>query len=77
VGNDFLGVLADPAGAFHTLPDASAVTRALQRTGTYFMPWPHQTSEEFRRFVAQHESGPSFRLSYVREGVNLHVVRGS
>jgi hypothetical protein len=34
------------------------------------MPWPRDTPEAFRRFVAQHRSGPFYRLSYVREGVD-------
>jgi hypothetical protein len=38
--------------------------------GTYFMPWPRDTPAAFDQFVAQHRSGPFFRLSYVREGVD-------
>jgi len=34
------------------------------------MPWPRDTPASFDQFVAQHRSGPFFRLSYVREGVD-------
>jgi len=70
----FWGFLAPPLGVFHALPNASQVTAALESggapTGTYFMPWPRRTKEEFRRFVAQHKSGPFYRVSWVREGVD-------
>jgi hypothetical protein len=73
-GMVFWGFLASPLGAFHALPDDDAVTRALvdsdTRTGTYFMPWPRDTREAFDAFVAQHRSGPFYRLSFVREGVD-------
>lgn len=73
-GMIFWGFLAPPLGVFHALPNAPQVTQTLTAggaaTGTYFMPWPRRTKEEFRRFVAQHKSGPFYRLSYVREGVD-------
>ena len=73
-GMIFWGFLAAPLGAFRALPDDDAVTRALiesnVRTGTYFMPWPRDTREAFDAFVAQHRSGPFYRLSHVREGVD-------
>lgn len=73
-GMVFWGFLADPLEVFHQLPNAPAVTIALANggtpTGTYFMPWPRSTHEQFERFVAQHKSGPFFRLSFVREGVD-------
>jgi hypothetical protein len=73
-GMVFWGFLANPAGAFRELPDEAVITRALQQndvpTGTYFKPWPRNTPETFSRFVAQHQSGPFYRLSYVREGVD-------
>ncbi len=73
-GMIFWGILADPVGVFHTLPDAEAVTQQLQangtETGTYFMPWPRATSEEFAAFIDQHKRGPFFLLMYIREGVD-------
>lgn len=70
----FWGLLADPAGAFHKLPNDADVTRALLAgdapTGTYFMPWPRRTAAEFEQFVAQHRQGPFYRLSLVRAGVD-------
>ncbi|HEU4520839.1 MAG TPA: hypothetical protein VFT12_02485 [Thermoanaerobaculia bacterium] len=73
-GMIFWAFLAPALGVFNALPDAAGVTRALSEsdtpTGTYFMPWPRSTPEEFDRFVAQHKSGPFFRLSFVREGVD-------
>jgi hypothetical protein len=73
-GMVFWGFLADPLGVFHRLPNDAAVTRTLVEggatTGTYFMPWPRDSAESFERFVAQHRSGPFFRLHYVREGVD-------
>src|SRR4029079_5934254 len=36
----------------------------------YFMPWPRDTPEAFKRFEEQHKRGPFYRLSYVREGVD-------
>lgn len=70
----FWGVLADPAGVFHTLPNAPAVTALLEangtETGTYFMPWPRKSAEEFAAFTAQHEQGPFYMLMYIREGVD-------
>ncbi len=73
-GMIFWGLLADPLGVFHKIPNDAAVTATLLQgelaTGTYFMPWPRNTPEAFESFVAQHKSGPFFRLSYVREGVD-------
>ena len=73
-GMVFWGFLAPALGVFQALPDARGVTAALTdastETGTYFMPWPRSTPEEFARFTAQHRSGPFYRLSYVREGVD-------
>jgi hypothetical protein len=73
-GTVFWGWLADPLGVFHKIPNDLAVTNVLVAgnvpTGTYFMPWPRATPDEFARFVAQHQSGPFFQLSYVREGVD-------
>ncbi len=73
-GMVFWGFLAAPFGVFHKLPDDRAVTAELQKrgtaTGTYFMPWPRATSEEFSAFEAQHKAGPFYRLSFVKEGVN-------
>ncbi|MEZ4869745.1 MAG: hypothetical protein R3C14_50940 [Caldilineaceae bacterium] len=73
-GMIFWGFLADPVGVFHTLPNADAVTALLQAngttTGTYFMPWPRKTAEEFAAFVAQHQRGPFYLLMYIREGVD-------
>ena len=73
-GMIFWGFLAPPLGVFHALPNATQVTAALTAggasTGTYFMPWPRRTKEELRRFVAQHKSGPFYRVSYAREGVD-------
>ena len=70
----FWGLLAPRLGVFHALPNAPAVTATLVEggaaSGTYFMPWPRDTPETFARFVHQHETGPFYRLSYVREGVN-------
>ena len=70
----FWGLLAAPLGVFHALPNGRAITAELTEsgatTGTYFMPWPRTTAEEFAAFEAQHRSGPFFRLSYVREGVD-------
>jgi hypothetical protein len=70
----FWGFLAGPLGVFHAIANAPAVTRALLdgnvATGTYFMPWPRNTPETFASFVAQHKSGPFYRLSFVREGVD-------
>jgi hypothetical protein len=70
----FWGFLADPLGVFHKIPNDTAVTGTLLAgsvpTGTYFMPWPRDTPASFDQFVAQHRSGPFFRLSYVREGVD-------
>ena len=78
-GMVFWGFLADPLDVFHQLPNAPAVTSALVNSdtasGTYFMPWPRSTHEQFERFVAQHKSGPFFRLSYVREGVDPNSPR--
>jgi hypothetical protein len=73
-GMIFWGFLADPAGVFHKLPDEKAITKALvdsnTPTGTYFMPWPRNTPETFKAFVEQHKTGPFYKLSFVREGVN-------
>jgi hypothetical protein len=73
-GMVFWAVVAPAMGVFQALPDAGTVTTALTSsntpTGTYFMPWPRGTSEEFQRFVAQHKSGPFYQLHYVREGVD-------
>jgi hypothetical protein len=70
----FWGMLAEPLGVFHQLPNDTAVTELLVAddapTGTYFMPWPRATAEQFAAFVAQHQAGPFYRLSYVREGVD-------
>jgi hypothetical protein len=70
----FWGLLAEPLGVFHQLPNDTAVTELLVAgdapTGTYFMPWPRATPEQFAAFVAQHRAGPFYRLSYVREGVD-------
>jgi len=70
----FWGLLAPRLGVFHALPNAPAVTATLAEggaaTGTYFMPWPRDTPEAFARFVHQHQVGPFYRLSYVREGVD-------
>jgi hypothetical protein len=70
----FWGFLAEPLGVFHSLPDDQSVNEVLEATGlatgTYFMPWPHNTPKTRARFQAQHEKGPFYRLSYVREGVN-------
>lgn len=70
----FWGLLADPLGVFHKLPNDRAVTDVLRgggaQTGTYFMPWPRKSPEEFAAFEAQHKTGPFYRLSYVREGVD-------
>jgi len=70
----FWGLLAPRLGVFHALPNAASVTATLLEggatSGTYFMPWPRDTPEAFARFVHQHETGPFYRLSYVREGVN-------
>jgi hypothetical protein len=70
----FWGFLADPLGVFHKIPNDTVVTQTLLAgsvpTGTYFMPWPRNTPAAFEQFVAQHRSGPFFRLSYVREGVD-------
>lgn len=70
----FWGLLADPLGVFHALPDDASVTEVLEATGvptgTYFMPWPRNTPETRARFQSQHESGPYYRLSYVKEGVD-------
>jgi hypothetical protein len=63
---------------FHQIPNDEAVTAALIKaqvpTGTYFMPWPRDTPETFERFVAQHKSGPFYRLDYVREGVDPEAL---
>jgi hypothetical protein len=73
-GMVFWAFLADPLGVFRKLPNDLAVTETLVTdntpTGTYFMPWPRNTPETFAEFVAQHQRGPFFRLSYVREGVD-------
>lgn len=70
----FWGLLAEPLGVFHQLPNDTAVTELLVAgdapTGTYFMPWPRSTPAQFAAFVAQHQTGPFYRLSYVREGVD-------
>lgn len=70
----FWGVLANQLGIFQALPNAKAVTQVLTEgqvaSGTYFMPWPKKTSEEFEQFELQHKSGPFYRLSFVREGVD-------
>jgi hypothetical protein len=70
----FWGLLADPLGVFRRLPNDAAVTQLLEAgetpTGTYFMPWPRATPEQFAAFVAQHQAGPFYRLSYVREGID-------
>lgn len=70
----FWGVLAAPLGVFKALPDDVSVNEVLEATGlatgTYFMPWPRNTPETKARFRQQHESGPFYRLSYVREGVD-------
>jgi hypothetical protein len=73
-GMIFWGLLAAPLGVFHRLPNDEDVTAQLLEgdatTGTYFMPWPRSTPEEFAAFEAQHKAGPFYRLSYVREGVD-------
>lgn len=73
-GMVFWGFLAEPIEVFHPLPNAPAITAALVNadtpTGTYFMPWPRASQEQFERFVARHKSGSFYRLSYVREGVD-------
>jgi hypothetical protein len=70
----FWGLLAAPLGVFRQLPNDEAVTELLEvggaPTGTYFMPWPRATPEQFAAFVAQHQAGPFYRLSYVREGID-------
>ena len=75
----FWGLLAPRLGVFHALPDAPGVTARLAESGTttatYFMPWPRDTPEAFARFVAQHKTGPFYRLSYVREGVDPNSPR--
>jgi hypothetical protein len=77
-GMVFWGLLADPLGVFHKIPNDTDVTKMLLAgnvsTGTYFMPWPRNTPETFESFVAQHQAGPFYRLSYVREGVNPNSV---
>lgn len=73
-GMIFWAWLADPVGVFHTLPNAETVTQLLEAndtvTGTYFMPWPRDSSAAFAAFVDQHKRGPFFMLSFVREGVD-------
>lgn len=70
----FWGLLAPRLGVFHALPNDAATTSVLLEggaaTGTYFMPWPRDTPEAFKRFEEQHKRGPFYRLSYVREGVD-------
>jgi hypothetical protein len=70
----FWALIAPRIGVFHQLPNDEDITALLVRadvqTGTYFMPWPRDTPETFERFVAQHRSGPFYRLSYVRQGVD-------
>jgi hypothetical protein len=78
-GMIFWGFLAGPLGVFHKISNDRAVTQALEAggitTGTYFMPWPRNTPETFAAFVAQHKSGPFYRLSIVREGTDPNSVR--
>lgn len=73
-GMIFWGLLAAPLGVFHALPNERGVTAELTdggtATGTYFMPWPRGTAEEFAAFETQHRRGPFYRLSFVREGVD-------
>jgi hypothetical protein len=75
----FWGFLAGPVGVFQKIGNDRAVTQTLMdggiRTGTYFMPWPRDTPDTFASFVAQHKSGPFYRLSFVREGVDPNSVR--
>ncbi len=78
-GMVFWGVLADPLGMFHAIPNAAAVTELLEHnetpTGTYFFPWPRNTQESFEAFTRQHEQGPFYKLSYIREGVDPNSPR--
>jgi hypothetical protein len=70
----FWAIVAPRIGVFQQLPEQEQVTALLLKanvqTGTYFMPWPRDTPETFEKFVAQHRTGPFYRLSYVREGAD-------
>lgn len=71
----FWAVLYDPLKVYADLPqgvsEAAAVLERTQvPTGTYFFPWPRNTSEARASWQAAHAKGPFFQLSYVREGVN-------
>lgn len=73
-GMVFWGLLADPLGLFHRIPNSEAVTKLLKendtQTGTYFRPWPRNTPESFKRFSDLHKEGPFYKLSYIKEGVD-------
>ena len=73
-GMIFWGWLYEPFGIFHKLPDDTEVVEMLiandTQTGTYFFPWPRNTPDTFASFVQQHQTGPFFQLSYLREGVD-------
>jgi len=70
----FWGLLYAPLGVFREKPVDSVIVDALDvsglPTGTYFHPWPRDTPDAKRAWVAGHTRGPFFRLSYVREGAD-------
>jgi hypothetical protein len=70
----FWGLLASPLGMFHVLPGNEQITSVLQLkdapTGTYFVPWPRDTPEQFDAFIARHKAGSFYKLSYIKEGVD-------
>ena len=73
-GMIFWGWVHEVFGIFNKLPGDTEVVELLMAnsttTGTYFFPWPRNTPETFANFVKQHQRGPFFQLSYIREGVD-------
>ncbi len=71
----FWGLLYDYVGVFQNLPPemeqaAQSFATADIETGTYFYPWPRNTSEAIEVWLEKHRSGPFFKISYVQQGVD-------
>ena len=70
----YWGVLYEPLNVFNDLPNQQSVAQLLQDnqtpTGTYFYPWPRNSTAAMADWLKNHIEGPIFRLSYVEVGVN-------
>ena len=70
----YWGVLYEPLEVFNDLPNKETVAEVLfdnnTPTGTYFYPWPRNSSAAMADWLKNHIEGPIFRISYVEKGEN-------